>query len=1172
MLVMGFHVGDGFFIVDKRMKMMEVDGPTLRPRNLPVKPPVGKTGADRCRAYRERLKEDEERYKEYRQDECLRLQVFRLQMTQETREKYNLKTKERMRDYRARLKAQKAAQEETSKSKKKKKMTRREKEKKRADWRNAKRAERASWTSQKRRRVNEKRRERYALKKALEHAEEEEEDIEADGQLEIEEQVQFDAQLQADAQVHQPDDHQVTDNAAQVPVENADPVPVDNAGQVAVDNAGQVPVDNVGEVAVDNAAEVPVDNSAEVPVDNAAQVPVDNAGQVPVDNAGQVPVDDAAQVPVDNAAQVPVDNSAEVPVDNAAQVPVDNAGQVPVDNAGQVPVDAAAQVPVDNAAQVPVDNAAQVPVDNAAQVPVDNAAQVPVDNAGQVPVDDAAQVPVDNAAQVPVDNAGQVPVDDAAQVPVDNAAQVPVDNAAQVPVDNAGQVPVDNAAQVPVDNVVDNGYKTGAAKRKAVSRVRQILPNTPEKFSEVISRIISSATPKKVAALKTKMIYDSPESKKRLNFLDKSASYLRVKLNDKKKSRKKTDVGARRALAHLLTDGTTTSNSEFTRKIQKTYNISHKVMKTINKKSFATVLEQRKKRKDSIPLVTRQKILDFYSKRDLSRVLPCTGLIPSKDGANKPKLILECSLMRLYKEFVRETEVVISFSKFASFRPKNVMTMSNNKFINCLCEYCTNLELKLQVLPKIIENREGHEKPKDKYDLANETMCAYNLHPQKPCLDRKCPQCGIDLLTQRFPELLGDGPITWGRWEKVPNPIKPDKKKLSKISKTGTVRDMTKEMKEELKPFTKHLFDAKWQHDRFKEITLNPPKGWLVFCIDYAENYACQFQDESQSAHWAYIQVTVHPVVGYYHCPVVDCDKMVEHSLVMVSEDKTHDSDATQHYLKKAVDHMRAVEGLQITRLLTFSDGAPSHYKNRINFADLSNAQEELGCTAERNFFGARHGKGPCDRETGTIKKSVVMAVKCRRAQVSSAEEFYNYCSEQLSKPQIADEHCHFKRNFFFTKAGQIDRKSRKRNNAKQVEPLKNTRLFHQFISVRPNLVRHRERTCFCPQCISGDYGLCRNEDIVGRLMITNLSTGKSQRDSEYREGHDIEHNNESDTEHNSEESETEDNGHDEGESDSEDRNEDIEHTREESDIQPSDAENGTEEEATELRASDGKV
>ena len=63
---------------------------------------------------------------------------------------------------------------------------------------------------------------------------------------------------------------------------------------------------------------------------------------------------------------------------------------------------------------------------------------------------------------------------------------------------------------------------------------------------------------------------------------------------------------------------------------------------------------------------------------------------------------------------------------------------------------------------------------------------------------------------------------------------------------------------------------------------------WAVVVCDFAENFLCKYQDEVQSAHWGYSQVTVHPTLLTYSCP--HCNDTVTDYLIFLSDDLYHDA------------------------------------------------------------------------------------------------------------------------------------------------------------------------------------------------------------------------------------------------------------------------------------------
>nr|XP_057925660.1 trichohyalin-like [Doryrhamphus excisus] len=124
-------------------------------------PKSKKTQAEIQREYRLRLKADADRYHKQKERDQLRCQLWRLSRSEEQKERERKLAKERSRKYRQRKKASGSATSRTP-SKRPTKSTQGQVQK----WREAKRTQRASMSAQERRSVNEKRRQKYAEKKA----------------------------------------------------------------------------------------------------------------------------------------------------------------------------------------------------------------------------------------------------------------------------------------------------------------------------------------------------------------------------------------------------------------------------------------------------------------------------------------------------------------------------------------------------------------------------------------------------------------------------------------------------------------------------------------------------------------------------------------------------------------------------------------------------------------------------------------------------------------------------------------------------------------------------------------------------------------------------------------------------------------------------------------------
>ena len=78
----------------------------------------------------------------------------------------------------------------------------------------------------------------------------------------------------------------------------------------------------------------------------------------------------------------------------------------------------------------------------------------------------------------------------------------------------------------------------------------------------------------------------------------------------------------------------------------------------------------------------------------------------------------------------------------------------------------------------------------------------------------------------------------------------------------GTLGCLLADLMKELAPLSRHIFTHRWQHKELKRLLskLKSLPGTAVIINDFAENYLCKYQDEVQSAHWGYNQVTIHPL------------------------------------------------------------------------------------------------------------------------------------------------------------------------------------------------------------------------------------------------------------------------------------------------------------------------
>ena len=198
----------------------------------------------------------------------------------------------------------------------------------------------------------------------------------------------------------------------------------------------------------------------------------------------------------------------------------------------------------------------------------------------------------------------------------------------------------------------------------------------------------------------------------------------------------------------------------------------------------------------------------------------------------------------------------------------------------------------------------------------------------KSCAYMTCSECGVGKLDDYLPPVKGYQGILSCHRCTTKKVTLAGKKMTSTAGKEvtrnvlerrdGTIKQLLEELLEEVAFLSEHLFRANWQHEQFEALraqhcgrnttgaTLRarrpfPPKT-LVMVMDFAENYACQYHDEGQSAHWNHNQVTIHPISTYYACS--SCDGLVNESLVFISNDLTHDYHAVKNFMTATMKHL----------------------------------------------------------------------------------------------------------------------------------------------------------------------------------------------------------------------------------------------------------------------------
>ena len=454
-----------------------------------------------------------------------------------------------------------------------------------------------------------------------------------------------------------------------------------------------------------------------------------------------------------------------------------------------------------------------------------------------------------------------------------------------------------------------------------------------------------------------------------------------------------------------------------------------------------------------------------FNKHSLHNFLENNSIdFPGKKGSSMPKKVLTRSMADLFSDFKKKNpEVKMSFSTFKRRRPPHIVLSSSRKFLQCLCEKCTNAMLLMSVI--------NSELPRDSRianveTLVNKTLCE---SVSKLCIERECSSCGVDALFSSFEEQISDlsKERKWSCWEKT--------ERCSKdlVFRHSSVSEILSLLKQNVFLLSKHLKVAQWQRKQYQLLQANLPKGHAVCTVDFAENYLCKFQNEVQSAHWSYKQVTVHPCVFHYRCDKPSCYKVITEYFVILSDVLKHDNAFTRLIFDLCISKLKSYG---ITAFHIFSDGFSSQYKSRYTMRDLLALQSKHpSIFLSRHYFGSNHGKSLCDSCGGTVKNVATRAVLSGSSIIQSAAELFDFCCDKMTVTDSGDCSSHQSlRSFHLVSPEDIV------SFESSVKAVKGIQAVHCVNPISTGKINVKHLSCFCEICLIGEEGECNNVQFTG--------------------------------------------------------------------------------------------
>ena len=256
---------------------------------------------------------------------------------------------------------------------------------------------------------------------------------------------------------------------------------------------------------------------------------------------------------------------------------------------------------------------------------------------------------------------------------------------------------------------------------------------------------------------------------------------------------------------------------------------------------------------------------------------------------------------------------------------------------------CQNVKLMLLSLPVKIDYK----------DVICKAVCNIDT---RNCMLHVCENCPgkqgiqnylINCFTNNENEL--DEDISYMHW------ISTDRTTMNQL--TSTIEKYINLLSENVFELCEHHFISKAQSNFLKYKKETVSQNEVIILLDFAENCSFIIQDAVQGFHSENSQATLHPFVVYYRNTNGNREGQ---SLCVVSDHRKHNQSAVHCFLVVALSFVKS-QLLFLQKVIYFSDGAASQYKNYKAFINLCFHEQDHSLKAELHFFATSHGKSLCD-------------------------------------------------------------------------------------------------------------------------------------------------------------------------------------------------------------------
>lgn len=352
------------------------------------------------------------------------------------------------------------------------------------------------------------------------------------------------------------------------------------------------------------------------------------------------------------------------------------------------------------------------------------------------------------------------------------------------------------------------------------------------------------------------------------------------------------------------------------------------------------------------------------------------------DGEIIPKRFMLLTVAEAYEIYKNEcTSEPVSKSFFYSCRPRHVQLSSKMPHNMCVCIYHANFAFLLDGWSKIVKSFSGG------HQHFLKSVCC-NIE-NKNCMSNRCGKCVTDLKSELLPLAYlnqMDEEIQWKHWRKVND-------RITLTNTVGPFSDLINELEVQLPKFKEHFFVKRVQQNHFDTTKNNLKENELVLQLDFAENYRILFQNEIQSAHFNYKQVSI------FTCVAWTVNKT--QSFAIISNSLKHSKIDVYIFLTKILEELKQEHGY-FNKIFIFSDGSSCQFKNKFIIYSLMDFKIRFGCEdIEWNFFATSHGKGAVDGVGAVINRKIWHLTKTKNICLNDALDLYQCAQEHIKGIKI---------------------------------------------------------------------------------------------------------------------------------------------------------------------------